>query len=280
MNNITIALLGGLGNQMFQYAFGFSLMEKYGVDVKYSTAYLSGGIKKYRLGIFGGMNVLLLEQESFKNRLTYRILNKLGNERLHSLFNYRIQQGMDLVDVKPKNNMKYIGYWQNEEYFKEFKGAIKSKFVLNVSLSDEYYAYLDKIENESTSVAVHFRKGDYLQHQDVYTQCSNNYYSNAIEYIESRTINAKYFVFSDDIESAKINWPGDSSRTVFVKNTKADYEDLFLMSKCNHNIIANSTFSWWGAYLGPENDRIICAPRKFFIKRQTFYPRQWITFEN
>lgn len=281
MNKIFVHYMGGLGNQMFQYAFAYSLNRKYGVDIVFNRdSYLSDG-NQYKL------NKYMINDFPFENRWNpmnkclYRLLNRMNIKKIQRIFGFHIQRGMNYQEVQPNNKKsRYIGYWQNELYFSEYKNDIKKLFLLNERIPHEVEQVADLIKSEE-SICVHFRRGDYLKHKDIYAICSSGYYKKAIETIEKGIDNPRYFVFSDDIEYAKNNWPGNRSKTVYVDYNFLDIYDLFLMSQCSHFIIANSTFSWWGAYLSSQNDKkIVIAPKNYFIKRQTSYPHEWITIEN
>ena len=183
-------------------------------------------------------------------------------------------------------NMKDIyleGYWQNERYFNDIKLLIKKEFTLKHQISHESLN-LKKMMEDCNSVSIHVRKGDYVGNP-FFKECSANYYKNAINYILNKVDTPHFFIFSDSIESLRnYNFPG---KVTFVNNhsLRRDYEDLLLMSRCKHNIIANSTFSWWAAWLNDNKDKIVISPLNWYskkrnnklIKKYGLIPKAWIT---
>ena len=167
------------------------------------------------------------------------------------------------------------GYWQNEDYFKDIREDILECFTFNPEGIDQKNKETAEKMMTSNSVSLHVRRGDYLTsaYQHVYSNiCSVQYYKRATEYICQNIDNLFFFIFSDDIEWCKENIRElfgdgfDESRIAFIDYNHGDqsYLDMYLMSKCRHHIIANSTFSWWGAWLGTNEDKIVVAPDRWF----------------
>ena len=176
------------------------------------------------------------------------------------------------------------GYWQSEKYFKDIREVILKEFTFpiqavksNVKLTDQM-----KLEN---SVSIHVRRSDYLTEQNlkVYGNiCTEKYYSNAINYIEGIIDNPHYYVFTDDLQWAKEYFKGDNYTIVSENRGKDSYIDMYLMSQCKHNIIANSSFSWWGAWLNQNPDKKVLAPKKWFHnhEKEEIVCEDWIRIEN
>ncbi len=243
---IIVKLEGGLGNQMFQYARG--LAES--VDKKTSLAL---DISEY--------------SRNTKREFT------LG----HYSISVRVASSFEILIQKVFRRSNYlVGYFQSEKYFKNISDQVKKEFTLKEPIDHVLPNIAEDIKT-SQSVSVHIRRTDYLDKQHRYIILGKDYYSSAMEIIQSKVPSPKFFFFSDDIEWVKqnLNFPSDS---IFM-NYK-DYEELALMSLCKHNIIANSTFSWWGAWLNTNMAKIVISPKKWFTTyeyEEGFLPQSWIT---
>lgn len=286
---VIIKLQGGLGNQMFQYALGRSLAEKNKIDFKLDLSFYNKEKnnlhRNYSLKYF---NIIenIAEEDELKKTKEYRQKNKL------IYFFYRIFSKKNIVYVKEnffyfgkdilkiKNNAYLDGYWQSEKYFKNIESIIKQEFTLKNKLDSRLENLVEDIKN-TNSVSIHIRRGDYITNQktnSVHGTCSLDYYQTAIEHINNKIKNPIFFIFSDDIEWVKNNLKTEFP-TFFIEGNK-DYEDLILMSYCKHNIIANSSFSWWGAWLDHNPNKIVIAPKKWFnvnnINTSDLLPNSWI----
>jgi hypothetical protein len=158
-----------------------------------------------------------------------------------------------------EGNVLLNGYFQSEKYFKEHSKEIRELF----SFPDEYKNSIkEKYNNllEGTTCSIHIRRGDYLKFPDHHPVQTINYFMKAIRKMPEESL---FVVFSDDISWCKDNFPNIEDKFIFIEGNK-DYEDLSLMSLCKNNIIANSSFSWWGAWLRKDNDKIVIAPQKWF----------------
>ncbi|MEI6304723.1 MAG: alpha-1,2-fucosyltransferase [Candidatus Taylorbacteria bacterium] len=169
-----------------------------------------------------------------------------------------------------KLGIKEKGYWQNEKYFKSIENNIKKEFTLINPLRSAAKKFAIEIGSLINSISIHIRRGDYVSDQKTnkyHGTCGPEYYSKAIKYITSKIgSNIHVFVFSDDIEWVKQNMPLKYPVTYVSSPEIPDYEELILMSQCKHNIIANSTFSWWGAWLNENPDKIVIAPKRWTLK--------------
>jgi hypothetical protein len=173
---------------------------------------------------------------------------------------------VDLSIKAKKGNLYLKGYWQNELYFREIRKYLLNEWVPNFTLSKAASDFRQLIIN-SNSVSVHFRRGDYVTVPAInqsFGVLPISYYQTAIAELEAHFSDLKLFIFSDDIDWVKKNLQ-TTIPTHFVDTLKLDYEELFLMTCCKHNIIANSSFSWWGAWLNNYADKIVFAPDPWFI---------------
>ena len=245
----TINLKGGLGNQMFQYAYGRA-QELSGKKVIFNTSFFNGNKAKtdsardYKLDNF---NIQTRAEFSDKRHSFYDFINKI------------------LVKIGLKEN----GFWQNEKYFKNIESDIRQEFTLNKTFDSKFDNIIKQIEN-TPSISLHVRRGDYVNDKKtkaIHNVCDLEYYSKAIDIMTAQVNNPTFFIFSDDIDwvSENLAVPHPS---FWVSNLEGkDYEELILMSKCKHNIIANSSFSWWGAWLNNNPDKIVVSPKQWLVNK-------------
>lgn len=292
---ITIKLMGGLGNQMFQYAFIKSQAKKNNQEFAIETGLFENNrykkiIKNFlrvmlSVGKREGLNTALKEIRQNKRQYdlsyfqldsTARIIHSSHLPELRERKEFSFDSDMTTY----RDNVAYIGYFNTEKYFSDIKEDIRSDF----QLKSEYLENLPKdikarITN-TNSVSIHVRRGDYVSSEKTNTfhgTCGQNYYKRAIDIIKKEEADPKFFVFSDDIDWCQNNLslPDES---IFVSGLK-NYEDLTLMSICKHNIIANSTFSWWGAWLNNNKEKIVIAPKRWLntdIATPDIIPQSWL----
>jgi len=176
----------------------------------------------------------------------------------------------------------FDGYWQSELYFLPIIDVIKEEFEFKVNhenLNSTNRLFLFEILN-SNSVSLHIRRGDYLNIPLHNNCCTETYYSNAVQLIKKTNINAKFFIFSDDIAWCMKTFDEISPIYINGNSKESAFLDMFLMSQCKHNIIANSSFSWWSAWLNKNPDKTIIAPKLWFndenISIEYLLPKSWI----
>jgi len=284
-------IIGGLGNQIFQYAAGRALSLKLSVPLKLDTRDFLGyqlhqGFELNRLFNCSAEiandkdleNVLGWQQAKFVQRVLKR--SQLKNYRnknfvVEPSFNY--WSGINQLE----DNSYLYGHWQSEKYFIEFSENIRRDFIFKLPFSEKN-AEVAKHIAQVNSVSMHIRRGDYVTNvkNAFIGTCTLEYYQKAIAHIKVQVNSPVFFVFSDDIDWAKNNLNLDKS-TVFIGHNKSieSYNDMRLMSLCKHNIIANSTFSWWGAWLNSNPNKIVIAPRQWFANGQDdtdLIPSTWI----
>lgn len=259
----TITLNGGLGNQMFRYAHGrkLELIDK--KNVAYDISFFENSrsdIDTPRPFLLDQFNInpnakfATTKQNKF-TKLIKKIISKITG-------NYH--------------------FYQSERYFADIKEIILKEFTLKKPLTQKAEEFINTIKNTPGSVSIHIRRGDYAYNKKTNTHhglCDLEYYYRAIEYVKSKVENPIFLIFSDDIDWAKNNLKID--RVTFVSNPEMkEYEEMIIMSNCLHNIIANSTFSWWAAYLNQNTDKIVISPKQWTNKDTSdklgILPKTWI----
>jgi hypothetical protein len=284
---IIVNLKGGLGNQMFQYACGRALsLRTDDPEFKLNTAGLDkankvGDIHRpYSLSHFNISANIATEEEVRKIANPYGIFSKvLRYLKSKYLYDFYIRFFPAVLSLK--GNVYLDGYFQSEKYFSDFKEEIRNDLKPQ-SISSNAREWTRSIESNNLAVSIHVRRQDYVGHKSLGGICTKEYYNRAIDYVTQLLVQPQFFIFSDDIEWVKsnLNLP-DTVKYVSSKKL-ADYEELVIMSTCRHNIIANSSFSWWAAWLNNYEDKIVIAPRQWAhgkagkISFRDIIPEGWI----
>lgn len=269
---VVARIIGGLGNQMFQYAMARAVSLRLDTNFKLDVS----GFKTYALHAYG-LNHFNVGGE-FADKSEY-IVGKPKTMLEHIkmrmgwsivLQNY-LENGLEF-DAKAfelKNDIYLDGYWQSERYFLDFEQKIREDFSFKTAPDSENQEYLDQI-NSVQAVSVHIRRGDYVNNpviNAIHGICDLDYYQRAIEFLRARLSSdaLHFFIFSDDPDWVREN-VNFGTATTFVSHNDAakNYEDMRLMSACKHHIIANSSFSWWGAWLNANPDKVVVAPKQWF----------------
>jgi hypothetical protein len=277
---IIVRLWGGLGNQMFQYAMARRLAYVNGDILKLDTGWFGRQARvdtprQYELSVFALAADIAAGGESRRLRgvdirqwpkVAKRLLAAAGHAAPKSYVLERHFQ-FDPEILCLKGDVYLDGYWQSEKYFLDAADVIRNDFTLKSPPDAANAVVLREIEG-CVSVSLHFRRGDYVTNANAASNhgtASLDYYAAAIEAITARVPAQHFFVFSDDQEWVKRNFKIDFPVTYIEGNgAEKAYEDMRLMSACRHHIIANSSFSWWGAWLGANSDKIVTAPRRWF----------------
>jgi hypothetical protein len=291
MNKVSV--YGGLGNQMFQYALCLSLNQKK-IKAKISISrfllsfhhdgFLLYKAFKIKLGFPNNILNFILDKVEFlyKNRIAGFVFRRLIPFYHRFRYNTYKEKEEFVFDsnIYHQQNSYIEGIWQVELYFKDIRDVIAGEFVFREP-EDSRNRDLIKRIRESDSISIHVRRGDYL---DPYWEKilgvikGTTYYHNAVDYIANKIENPVYFVFSDDVNWAKANLKLDNCVYVDHNIGKSSYIDMYLMSLCKHNIIANSTFSWWAAWLNSNKNRIVLMPERWIIGKscEGIFPESWI----
>ncbi|PIX71350.1 alpha-1,2-fucosyltransferase, partial [Candidatus Roizmanbacteria bacterium CG_4_10_14_3_um_filter_33_21] len=262
-------LTGGLGGQMFQYAAGRALSLKLKTPLKlHFTNALFNTQRQYGLDIFNIKANLATDAEIAKlgviknqviNRFLY--LAQLMNIRLlKNVYTEKLNDEYDPDFFNIPDNFCIQGYFANEKYFKNIETTIRKDFTFKNKLDEKNQKFKDLI-TKYESVSIHVRRGDYITNKTGPRFIGLDYYIKAIKTISNKIKNPIYFIFSDDIDWVKQNLKL-KNKSYFVNNNhgKNSYKDMQLMSLCKHNIIANSTFSWWGSWLNSNKNKIMIKP--------------------
>lgn len=282
--------MGGLGNQMFQYAAAKALALERQVDLALDLSFLNTEAGEQHTRRQLELNLLhtnykiatTSDVEIFKkgNRISdfissvfrhTKLVNEKGFEYDTDFFSY------------PKRT--YLnGFWQSEKYFAHIRSTLLEELVIKRAAPENVVAMKDRMTH-SNSVSLHIRRGDYVTNKNAasfHGLTPLDYYYQAIRFVKQKTVQTpELFVFSDDIEWAKEHLKIEENCAFidFNKNENSIY-DLYLMTQCRHNIIANSSFSWWGAWLNQNPDKIVIAPKQWFksqeLNTKDLIPAEWI----
>ena len=283
---IVSKIIGGLGNQMFQYALGSTLAARRGALFALDRR----DFAHYRTHAYGLQHFVLSAPDAPQSILPrrrgrlHRLLGRLTDSRPLKVvtesgmaFNPAI---LDLPD-----NVYLDGYWQSERYFADAAEAIRAAFAIKTAPSPENRRWLDQI-GQCPAVSVHVRRGDYVSNASanaVHGTCGLDYYERAISTMRQQLgTDPVFFAFSDDPEWTRQSLPFGGCQHHVIDNNDAstNYEDLRLMASCRHHIVANSSFSWWGAWLNPSPDKVVIAPTRWFraesFNDRDLVPQGWI----
>jgi hypothetical protein len=273
---IVVNLKGGLGNQLFQYAAGLALAEKHQTSLLFDDQHLKTNSlsehftkRDFELHVFS-MDIHIAQSDLLKRftQAEFTYWHRAGRRFFPQFLKWRTYRHESLnydSTFSRLPNYTYIdGYFQSENYFKAVTPLLREKLTFRSSPSAQNAIILKQIRS-SHAVSLHVRRGDYLSpvNQKIFGNiCTPVYYEQAIKMIQDRIENAVFFIFSDDPEWAKTNIKTGISPAHYMdtNNSATAYEDLRLMSNCQHHIIANSSFSWWGAWLNPHIDKIVISP--------------------
>ena len=269
---VVVSLLGGLGNQLFQYAVGRAVASRHRTSLQLDIT----AFEVYKLHAYSLQHFNIQEAFAYRGAMA-RMFGHPSNRYLRGLrrhlpyfwlrsvketTQYRFDPG---IFEKGRNVLLY-GFWQNERYFQDVAEQLRLELRVRAGPDAENAAMARAMQGVE-AVSVHVRRADYVSDSRTLQKhgaCSTDYYRAAIRELATSVRNPHYFVFSDDPAWAQANLTFDHPVT-FVAHNKADrnYEDLRLMTLCRHHIIANSSFSWWGAWLGTNPGRIVIAPQRW-----------------
>lgn len=264
-----VTLSGGLGNQMFQYAFYLSLKMHDEKVYLYKNKILNNadhnGYELERLFHVGKVYD--------GKRMTNLLLKKgIGNIMKHILFPVKVRERIihdysaygDWLNRTPWYGVHLVGYWQSECYFERVSDVVRNSFSFDKQLLNERTKSCFESMCSVNAISLHVRRGDYLLAENVGSLgniCDKRYYQIAMDVINEKVENPVFYVFSDDIKWTIENIPLPENAVFVDWNRRQDsWQDMFLMSSCKHNIIANSSFSWWGAWLNNNENKSVIAP--------------------
>lgn len=251
--------MGGLGNQMFQYAAGWRLAKDLSTDLTLNLSWYRkqknwDTVRKFELDVFKINNREIKRWEGIYLKLLGRQFREKG-----LTYDPKFQSVL--------NNTELSGYFPSEKYFIEYEDEIRELFTFRKKISEGSGQIFKEIR-EYQAVSLHVRRGDYADSPKTlafHGLLPETYYQKAMDYIDQRVKQPKYYGFSDDVKWVKENWKlVNNVKWVELKEAQ-DWEQMYLMSQCKHNIIANSSFSWWSAWLNQNPEKIVIAPKKWFV---------------
>lgn len=292
-----VKLNGGLGNQMFQYAFALALAKRFNTKVTLDMSWFDD-VKTHT-----NVTPRVFELDVFNidyDVATKEDLGKMVSSNSGSLLQKALWKLFKIKKFKPQKNVLtqrfgysydknflqsedytfYAGYFQNEKYFKHVREELLKNFTSEIELDEKNKMMLDKIET-TNSVSIHVRRGDYVTLEcakNFHGTCALGYYENAIKHIAQKIENPHFFLFSDDIDWVIKNLKIEYPVTVVDFNQGKGWLDLNLMKNCKHNITANSSFSWWGAWLNNNPNKIVVSPKQWTTLKQKcdVTPKEWV----
>jgi hypothetical protein len=286
-------LIGGLGNQMFQYAFGRSLSLELKTELRLDLSCF----KDYKLhngfvlGKAFNLPIVVANVEDMKSVLKWQnsriVRSLLRMNCLSALRNesYILEKSFTFHPYIFNQNSNYYlhGYWQSEKYFVKYAEQIKTDFTFQ-EFSDSINRSIKNHINNSMSISIHVRRGDYISDfnaNKIHGVVPVNFYISAMEYISSRVDSPEFFIFSDDIDWVKREFKNLNYKFHYILNNQEQrsFFDMALMSYCKHNIIANSSFSWWGAWLNNNSTKMVICPKGWFaadIDTFDLIPQNWV----
>ena len=277
---LELKIVGGLGNQLFQYAAGRSL------SIKKNIPYLLLNSESYKNDPFGrkfGLSNFRVKGSVLQNEMLRKVFRK-GTKinRVISgcpLYNIIEEDGLKLQPIADKTRFitSLSGYWQSDFYFSDIYNILLEELVpLDLPA-------LPGLFNGKNTVAVHIRRSDYLGDRR-FGALGEQYYHDAIELAKRKIDKPSFIFFSDDIGWCKEKFKGEGFSFCDDLAWERDYLQLYLMSKCAHQIIANSSFSWWGAWLNSDPGKIVIRPERPFADQslmyESYYPKEWISINN
>ncbi len=288
---IVARLIGGLGNQMFQYAMGCALAARHGTGLALDLRLY----REYRRhGGFELADAFGVPESQANARELWRVLGwraplavvrRLESDRAKPIWGSRFyrQRGtaFDPAVHRLPKDCYVSGYWQSERFFGDCKDLIRRRFTVSVTDDRDLRSLAGQIDS-CTAVSVHVRRGDYgadPQTLAVHGLMPIDYYSTAFAHMKLALDQPTFFFFSDDMDWVRRSIPAPS-RSVYVSGKRRSFQDMRLMSLCRHHVIANSSFSWWGAWLNPRPDKLVIAPRQWFstprLDARDICPDDWV----
>lgn len=276
---VIINLTGQLGNQMFQYALGrkFQSLNR---TVKYYAGYFADHPNHY----FGlcrfPINIPLVDEQTVlsmtddRHRLIDRIRRKLIGKRAHIISRVGFDSHVYDPSILDTRDAFIDGYWQTEKYFSDIRHILLADFSFPKSENSRNQLVVNEIKN-NVSISIHVRRGDYLGGFPVMSQ---EYYKSAMQYFKNKYRNPVFYVFSNDMEWCKQNIVGDDVKYIDWNTGEDSIFDMWLMTQCKHSIIANSSFSWWGAWLNQNDGQEVISPKIWFDNKPTpdIWCQDWI----
>lgn len=280
---ITVRLIGGLGNQLFQYTIGRMLAIQNRVPLQLDTSvYNHPDAKSYKLHYFN-INAAIAKTKEvdrinnlYESNALYPKLFRSAERRFLPKYKWRYykeagyyQYDSQLMQVKSPVLLE--GFWQHYKYYQNIHPAILQELTLREQYQTGAPPILSEIEQDIHAVSMHIRRGDYVSdpnNLNYFGVQPVSYYKKAMEYMKAHLKTPVFYVFSDDLNWVKANLNIDEQAVYVNMEGDKDYLELYAMSRCRHHIIANSSFSWWGAFLNKRPDKIVVAPAQWLADEE------------
>ena len=278
---LIVKIFGGLGNQMFQYAL-YRKLQVLGKEVFCDTQSLSKVSEQGFpiINIFPNTKIQVVSEEDrgrlgdVSKSLFSKVRRRVWRKGSHICENEEIKYFQ--TEILGMDEVYLDGYWQSESYFRDIRETLVAEFEFPI-VSDRRNRELALEMRENNSVSVHFRRGDYLCGKVAKIHgglCSDLYYEKAIGYFKEKYTDVHFYIFSNDPDWIKQHYNNPKMTIINWNNNANSYLEMYLMSQCHHNIIANSSFSWWGAWLNQNEKKEVIAPRfwfnpKYMIEKDT-----------
>ena len=284
---VIVGLSGGLGNQLFQYAAGRCLSLKLGVDLVLDVSWFQAGSDRaYALDAFSVKAITYCGPFFFPGwakRLWCRLTRRWAGKKLGVPVYRENHFQFDKAYAELDHPVYLEGFWQSERYFSSYKEIIASDLSLKDLASDQFKVLAKEMQS-SDSICIHIRRGDYVSNpiaSQVYGLCSLDYIYQGVKMVSKDLMQAHCFIFSDDPVWVRNNLTFDLPFTVVdFARPHEPHLDLALMMRCKHFVIANSSFSWWGAWLSDNQSKRVVAPKKWFESSETciddLIPKTWM----
>ena len=287
MKKIVVSLYGGLGNQLFQFATGFALSKHHDCELVFDLSWFDSvhkskgtTLRKFSLAPFH----LNIEQQSLGPGKLWSKINRLIFLKRKKIKIFREKTPLfDPVLFRKQAPLWLDGYWQSPKYFESWATEIREKIGRPKEISAKNKEMLERISN-SESICVHVRRGDYVSNakaNNFHGLCSLDYYREGVKKTKSNFKDPHCFVFSDDPAWVDKNFEvGVPCTVVNINGPDEPHQDLWLMAACKNFVIANSSLSWWGAWLGNYSNKTVVAPFEWFRNKpmlaNDLIPREWI----
>jgi len=290
---IIAQIQGGLGNQLFQYAAARSLSCHYKTNLLLDSAWYKGPFedvtpRTFLLNHFSiEAEIISLKEPMRSPRRLRRLLQEyfptnpfIAKEKKHYVFDSHLMR-LPLIN---RRNVYLMGYWQSYKYFQNIHPLLQKELLPIEGLDKHHQTYLNAI-NDGSSTMLHVRRGDYVQLRsaaEIHNVVDLNYYQRAMRYALERDPSTRFFVFSDDLQWAKSHLPYTERLVLIEPQLRGDdvIQELVLMRSCQNHIIANSSLSWWGAWLADQSSGFVLTPSRWIsdlaMSVEDLLPRQWI----
>ncbi len=281
VKRIVVNITGGFGNQLFEYAFGYALSQELAADLYIDTSVQDyGASPKLELANFDIKYTKRVSYAYYTDIINRALFNKIRKRNAIGwstrVYNEKQPTVYDRKTQEIKENTLFKGYWQSEKYFRKYRKELLDMFQVKEIRSQSVKDVIGVLSKQN-SVALHVRRGDYVS---IGCQLEMDFYDKAIFFMREKLgDDLKFYIFSDDTLFCR-QYFGKFSEDINIvypeyQSNNTTLDDLWIMSHCKHMIMANSTYSWWGAWLNKNENKIVVCP-ELGIWTGDFYPEEWV----